>query len=878
MTTTRRKFTKALLVRLSAVGLFICLGTFAVMHSLQSTADPENPEPESAEIAENSTADSPTDLSETNQPDAASAILPFQVPANTNSTAATDQRSPVPGFSSRSGGSFSLGSNSAPPSGKTTEQPATSFPPSSPNSLSGSGRSLLPPIRQTANPETGNAPAGKPPGQPDRDGGLIPPLVNNRQGKQPDSDSTLPPWKSAPPAATPATAQSEPATDDSRFPPLRPRQLAGNDIRSPATMTNAGFRSQPGDDAASEDSAMGQPPAAPPTRPADVGPPPATFASRANGPGGFPADPGKPAASPPQDDSESDRWADQGPSPGAARPGTQPPVATSPDNPLANTANGFAAGSSSPASSRPETQFGESSSSSRVPANPAAATPATTGPVTRTPVPATSLVAAPMGRSGNAKGADDTASAASPVPGEPRFEGVQIPALAVQKIAPREVQVNREAIFELIVKNTGRSSAEHVQVHDYVPEGARLMEAVPAPSQNSDGRIRWDLGTLNPGQQVSIRMKLMPERPGNLGSVAQVTFGAQASAKTICTQPKLNIRHEAPESVLIGQNILLNIFVENLGDGAAENVVLQEDVPEGLEFPGGQRELEYPIGTLQPGETRQVQLRLRAAQVGQVRNVLVAHGAGQLQADDVVSLRIVAPQLSVESAGPSRKFLNRSATHTFSVSNQGTAPATNMQLVARLPQGLKFASANNQGQYDRAGHAVVWRLAKLDAGKKGSVELTTIPVATGNYQIQIEARSDLNQQQQTTQSMVVEQLSELFFDIDDTADAIEVGTGTTYRIRVINQGQIPATNVQVQVDFAEAIQPVSVEGALRHEIRNRSVVLDPIPTLAPGQELAFVIEANALAAGDHQTVVSVRSDDREIAISKEESTHVYADR
>lgn len=463
-------------------------------------------------------------------------------------------------------------------------------------------------------------------------------------------------------------------------------------------------------------------------------------------------------------------------------------------------------------------------------------------------------------------------------PGERKFEGVQVPALAVQKIAPREIQVNREATFELIVKNTGRATADNVQVHDFVPEGTRLVETMPPANAGANGQITWNLGALAPGQQATIKMKIIPQRAGNIGSVAHVTFGAVASAQTVCTQPKLSIRHEAPQTVLLGQNLLMTIFVENKGNGAAENVVLQEDVPEGLEFAGGQKELEYAIGTLPPGQSRQVRLPLRAAKVGQARNVLVVHGAGNLQASDTVDIRVIAPQLSLGSDGPNRKFLNRKATHTFSLANQGSAPATNVQMVARLPRGLQFVAANNQGQYDRNNHAVVWRLAKLDAQKTGSVELTTMPVAVGQHDINVTAAADLNQRQETRQSLAVEQLSELFFDIDDTADAIEVGTGTTYRVRVVNQGQIPATNVQIQVEFANAIQPVAVQGGLRNQIRGQTVVLDPIASMQPGQEISFIVSAKAVQAGEHRTIVSVRSDDRDIAVSKEESTHVYSDR
>jgi hypothetical protein len=56
------------------------------------------------------------------------------------------------------------------------------------------------------------------------------------------------------------------------------------------------------------------------------------------------------------------------------------------------------------------------------------------------------------------------------------------------------------------------------------------------------------------------------------------------------------------------------------------------------------------------------------------------------------------------------------------------------------------------------------------------------------------------------------------------------------------------------------------------------VVLQNIPSLQPRQEDSFMVTAKAVAAGDHRTVLSVRTDDREIAVSKEESTHIYSDR
>ena len=234
--------------------------------------------------------------------------------------------------------------------------------------------------------------------------------------------------------------------------------------------------------------------------------------------------------------------------------------------------------------------------------------------------------------------------------------------------------------------------------------------------------------------------------------------------------------------------------------------------------------------------------------------------------------------MSITGAGPNRKYLGRKATHEFAVANLGTAPATNVAFIAKLPRGLKFVSANNRAQYNPQTHAVYWSLARLSAGSTGTVQLTTEPVETGTQAIDFQVNADLNQSESFEQALMVEQLVELFFDIDDLADPIEIGSSTGYRVEVVNQGSKAATNVRLQVEFPPAIEPTSVEGPLRHEIRGQSVLFAPIERLNPKDKISFTIRANGNGEGDHRVVVSMQSDDRQVAVSKEESTKVYSDR
>ena len=469
------------------------------------------------------------------------------------------------------------------------------------------------------------------------------------------------------------------------------------------------------------------------------------------------------------------------------------------------------------------------------------------------------------------------ATRTSDAPGDRTLEGVQSPALTIEKISPREIQVNREAEFAIVVRNVGRVMAQDVRVFDEIPAGTEFLKASPEPSR-SGNRLDWKIGELRPGQEKRITVQMKPTRPGEIGSVAHVTFATQATMRTRVTKPVLEIRHSARPQALIGDPVVFDVIVENKGDGPATNVIVQEDVPEQLEYADGYRELEYEIGTLMPGQSKRVQLGLKAAQIGRLRNVMFASASGGLRAKHEIDMEVVAPKLVTSTEGATRRFLKRNVEHQFSVENNGTAKATNVELVARLPSGLRFVTANNQGRYDRNSHSVYWSLAELQPSIKAGVSLETTPVDVGKQDIKFEAVADLNQKSNSTQPLAVEHLVDVFFDIDDVVDPIEIGSDTSYRIRVVNQGTKIATNVKLAVDFPNGLQPTGVEGNLRNDIRGQQVLFAPISTLSPGDEISVVVRGKGTGAGDHRVSVHLETDGRQTEVTKEETTRVYADR
>ena len=490
----------------------------------------------------------------------------------------------------------------------------------------------------------------------------------------------------------------------------------------------------------------------------------------------------------------------------------------------------------------------------------------------RRPTPRTSLPSA------TSRAPVVQASRVSAKPGDRQFEGVQSPSMIIQKFSPKEIQVNQTADFEFKIRNVGRVAVEDVLIVDQVPDGARFVDANPATSPSRTGELQWQLGTMKPGEERTILLQLQPTVPGEIGSVAQFYFGGRASNRTKVTQPKLKITHTADPKILIGDNVVFDVIVENTGNGPAKDVIIQEEVPELLEYQDGSRELEYEIGTLQPGQSKRVQLGLRAARIGTLRNVMFASAKGNLKASHETDVEIIAPKLTTSSDGPTTRFIKRKVAHTFTVANQGTASATNLRLIARLPSGLRFVSSNNRGRYDRNSHSVVWQMRDLSAGGSGDVEVVTTPIEAGDQSIKFEASADLNQTSETVQKLNVLHLVDVFFDIDDVVDPIEIGGETRYRIRLVNQGTQAASNVQLYIDFPQGLQPTAVDGDLRNRIDGQQIVFEPITSLRQGEELNVTVQAVGKADGDHRVVVNMQAGGRTTPVSKQETTRVYRDR
>ena len=461
-------------------------------------------------------------------------------------------------------------------------------------------------------------------------------------------------------------------------------------------------------------------------------------------------------------------------------------------------------------------------------------------------------------------------------PGHKHLEGPQTPTLSVEKSAPQEIQVGKPAVFQIVVRNTGQTPALAVEVRDQIPKGTQLVSTTPRATQTAQGDLHWAVGTIKPGEEAILQMEIMPLVEGEIGSVATVHFAAESSVRTQATKPQIVLEVKAQPEVMIGDEVTFSIKLSNTGSGAATGLLLQEAVPDALEHVAGP-ELEFEVGELKPGETRPLELTMKAVKAGRFTTVLFARGEGAARAECKTEMEIIAPALELQIEGPKRRYLDRQATYTVSISNPGTAAATKVDLLTHLPPGLKFVEANNAGQYDAQSRSVHWLLDELPANEMGSVTLTVLPVEAGEQPVQVESTADRGLSAKREQMVVVEGVSAILFTVADVADPVEVNGETAYEIRVVNQGTKAATNVRLVTLLPAEMKPTGAEGPTRYVVDGQRVLFDPLPQLAPKADTTFRVKAQGLRAGDVRVSVQLLTDEMRTPVTKEESTKIYAD-
>jgi uncharacterized repeat protein (TIGR01451 family) len=451
----------------------------------------------------------------------------------------------------------------------------------------------------------------------------------------------------------------------------------------------------------------------------------------------------------------------------------------------------------------------------------------------------------------------------------------QEPAVSLEWIGPPTAKIGNASDYSIVVRNVCNIPVQQVLVRVRLPHGIQVTSTEPRAVQE-DNVLMWEFGTLLPKQERNLQLRLVSTHKGDANCQAWVTFTGASVMRIRVREPKLLIKATAPERVLMGDACTFILTVSNPGDHPAELVKIQAQVSDGLESARGNK-IQYDIGNLAAGETRSVQV-ICAAKAGGAQNCeAIVEADGGLKATDKASVNVATPKLNLEIVGPKLRYLDRKAVYTFKVNNPGDAPAMNVQISEMLPLGFKYVNSDNGGRHDFSTRSVHWFLGEIGPGQSKEVKLECLAINPGEHNHKVTAVASRGLRVEEPFTTKVEGLSAITMEMIDLEDPVEVGTETTYEIRITNTGSKTETDVKIVCTIPEKLQFKSATGPTTHTINGSEVVFQPIPKLAPRADAIYRLTVKAVAPGVVNFKGRLTSAILQDPVTKEEPTRIYAD-
>lgn len=446
------------------------------------------------------------------------------------------------------------------------------------------------------------------------------------------------------------------------------------------------------------------------------------------------------------------------------------------------------------------------------------------------------------------------------------------PAVSIRVEVAAQSAVGQDLEYRIFVENRTRAAAHNVIVRDRVPSNARYVRANPEPNVTQP-ELEWRLGSMQPGARQEIRLVLTPTGGGEVDNCVRVEFEHGVRLKTRLQRATIQLQKQGPAEAQLFDALNYQLTVTNTGSTPAANVIIVDDLPDGLEHKDNKKQLSFTIGDLAPQQSRTVNYEVIAKKVGRFSNRAVVTATGGLRDEVQSSVSVSEAKLTLKMTAPTQQSFGRSVPYELTVMNNGSAPLNNLVVLADVPAKTAFVSASNGGRV--VGTRVEWSVATLAAGASKKLDFKLRPTAAGDIVNHAEARSDRGLRATADASTKVVGEAGLLLEVVDTEDPIEVGGDTEYQIIIRNQGSVPATNIRIAATIPPQVAVSRVQGPTDHKKDDKSVTFEPL-NLPPRKDTIYRIFARGIKAGDARFRVELTSDQLKSGpLLEEESTNVF---
>jgi uncharacterized repeat protein (TIGR01451 family) len=297
-----------------------------------------------------------------------------------------------------------------------------------------------------------------------------------------------------------------------------------------------------------------------------------------------------------------------------------------------------------------------------------------------------------------------------------------------------------------------------------------------------------------------------------------------------------------PSATQVGQRTDCTLVVRNTSHVTVHRVQVNLKLAPGLTAPLSRPTastesdvLVWQLGTLLPRQEKSLQMQLVASSKGEVSPRAWVTFTGL--AASTLRLRVSEPKLALRISAPSRVVAGDPSNFALTVTNSGDGVAGQVRVRVKLPEGLEHSR----------GKDVDFDVGDLAAGESRTVQLVCLPRAGGTQTCGVVAESGgcVQAQENVAVNVLVPSL-----EVELSGPGLRyVDRKAAYTLRVVNRGDVPASNVTLSEIIPDGFQFVSATGGGRRAPSGQTVSWF-LGELDPGHARQVQLELVAVKAGE----------------------------
>lgn len=161
---------------------------------------------------------------------------------------------------------------------------------------------------------------------------------------------------------------------------------------------------------------------------------------------------------------------------------------------------------------------------------------------------------------------------------------------------PRMLKISEIAHYSITVFNSGKNSKKDTRVVLRLPQnlkyiGATQKGAVTPSKGRTPSTIAWQLGTIDPGKQSIITLRVQAEKSGKISIEAECSDSTKSkpvkasTATSIVGVPHIKMGcYDTEDPVEVGKNTTFVLEIMNDGSSPCTNINIEYQIPEQMKF------------------------------------------------------------------------------------------------------------------------------------------------------------------------------------------------------------------------------------------------------------------------------------------------------